>query len=75
LLLRKGKSFLKSDKFSLAEIGKFFRDGMVNLVGIFRFGIFLLKKWVEKIGRNISKDTSVKIPVHFVPALILPKNL
>ena len=32
------------------------------------FGTFLLKKRAEKTGRNISKNTTVKIPAHFVPA-------
>ena len=31
-------------------------------------GTFLLKKRAEKTGRNISKNTSVKIPAHMVPA-------
>jgi DNA-binding protein HU-beta len=32
------------------------------------FGTFLLKKRAAKIGRNITKNTSVKIPAHMVPA-------
>jgi len=32
------------------------------------FGTFLLKKRAAKIGRNISKNTSVKIPAHMIPA-------
>lgn len=32
------------------------------------FGTFLLKKRAEKTGRNISKNTSVKIPEHMIPA-------
>ena len=31
------------------------------------FGTFLLKKRAEKTGRNISKNTSVKIPAHEIP--------
>lgn len=31
------------------------------------FGTFQLKKRAEKTGRNISKNTSVKIPAHMVP--------
>jgi len=31
------------------------------------FGTFLLKTRREKIGRNISKNTSVTIPAHVVP--------
>lgn len=32
------------------------------------FGTFLLKKRAEKIGRNITRNTSVKIPAHMIPA-------
>jgi len=32
------------------------------------FGSFILKKRAEKIGRNITKKTSVIIPSHYVPA-------
>jgi DNA-binding protein HU-beta len=32
------------------------------------FGTFLLKKRAEKKGRNISKNTSVTIPAHMIPA-------
>ena len=32
------------------------------------FGTFLLKRRAEKTGRNISKNTSVKIPAHIIPA-------
>ncbi|MCL2026908.1 MAG: integration host factor subunit beta [Bacteroidales bacterium] len=32
------------------------------------FGSFILKRRAEKIGRNITKNTSLKIPAHYVPA-------
>jgi DNA-binding protein HU-beta len=32
------------------------------------FGTFVVKKRAEKLGRNISKNTTVVIPAHFVPA-------
>ena len=32
------------------------------------FGTFLLKKRAEKIGRNITKNTAIKIPAHMIPA-------
>ena len=32
------------------------------------FGTFHLKKRAEKLGRDITKGTSVKIPAHVVPA-------
>jgi DNA-binding protein HU-beta len=31
------------------------------------FGSFIVKKRAEKIGRNISKNTAVIIPAHYVP--------
>ena len=32
------------------------------------FGSFILKARAEKMGRNISKNSSVKIPAHNIPA-------
>lgn len=32
------------------------------------FGTFLCKKRAAKIGRNISKNTTVEIPAHYIPA-------
>jgi DNA-binding protein HU-beta len=32
------------------------------------FGTFLLKKRAEKIGRNITLKTAIKIPAHYIPA-------
>ena len=32
------------------------------------FGTFVVKKRAEKVGRNISKNTTVIIPAHFIPA-------
>ena len=32
------------------------------------FGTFLLKKRAEKTGRNISKNTTMMIPAHMIPA-------
>ena len=32
------------------------------------FGSFVIKKRAEKTGRNISKNTTIIIPEHFVPA-------
>ena len=32
-----------------------------------KFGTFLLKKRAAKIGQNISKGTSIKIPAHNIP--------
>jgi DNA-binding protein HU-beta len=32
------------------------------------FGTFLVKKRAEKTGRNISKNETIIIPAHFIPA-------
>ncbi|HIP49606.1 MAG TPA: integration host factor subunit beta [Lutibacter sp.] len=32
------------------------------------FGSFIIKKRAEKTGRNISKNTTIKIPSHNIPA-------
>lgn len=32
------------------------------------FGSFIVKKRAQKTGRNISKNTTIIIPEHFVPA-------
>ena len=37
-------------------------------------GTFLVKKRAEKIGRNISKNTTVVIPEHYIPTFKASKN-
>jgi DNA-binding protein HU-beta len=32
------------------------------------FGSFIIKTRAEKTGRNISKNTTIKIPAHNIPA-------
>ena len=32
------------------------------------FGSFIIKKRAEKTGRNISKNTTIRIPEHHIPA-------
>ena len=32
------------------------------------FGSFIIKKRAKKTGRNISKNTTIKIPAHNIPA-------
>ncbi len=53
------EAFMKSIRTSMTE-GK-----NVYLRG---FGTFVVKKRAEKVGRNISKNTTVIIPAHFIPA-------
>ena len=38
------------------------------------FGTFVVKKRAEKIGRNISKNTTVVIPAHYIPAFKAAKT-
>ena len=46
------------------------KDSMIKGENVYLrgFGSFIIKKRAEKKGRNISKNTSVKIPAHFIPA-------
>lgn len=53
------ESFMEEVKNSL-ETG--------NNVYLRGFGSFIIKKRAEKTGRNISKNTTIKIPAHNIPA-------
>jgi Bacterial nucleoid DNA-binding protein len=53
------ESFMKSIKGSLAE------DKNVYLRG---FGSFVVKRRAKKTARNISKNTTLVIPAHSIPA-------
>ena len=53
------EAFMEGVKKSL-ESGK-----IVYLRG---FGSFIIKRRAEKTGRNISKNTTIKIPAHNIPA-------
>ena len=50
---------MKSVKTSLTEGENVYLRG---------FGSFIVKKRAQKTGRNISKNTTIIIPEHFVPA-------
>ncbi|MCF6296935.1 MAG: integration host factor subunit beta [Flavobacteriaceae bacterium] len=39
-----------------------------NNVYLRGFGSFIVKKRAEKTGRNISKNTTIRIPAHNIPA-------
>ena len=39
-----------------------------NNVYLRGFGSFVIKTRAEKIGRNISKNTSIRIPAHNIPS-------
>ena len=45
--------------------GSLERDEHVYLRG---FGSFIIKKRAEKVARNISKNTTITIPAHNIPA-------
>lgn len=53
------ESFMEEVKASL-ETG--------NNVYLRGFGSFIIKTRAEKTGRNISKNTTIKIPAHNIPA-------
>lgn len=53
------EAFMSEVKNSLAEGRNVYLRG---------FGSFITKKRAEKLGRNISKNTTVVIPAHFIPS-------
>jgi len=58
-VLRVVEDFMKEVKGSLEN------DQNVYLRG---FGSFIIKTRAEKTGRNISKNTTIKIPAHNIPS-------
>lgn len=53
------ESFMESVKDSMIKGDEVFLRG---------FGSFIIKKRAAKVARNISKNTTITIPEHFVPA-------
>jgi DNA-binding protein HU-beta len=53
------ESFMKVVKNHMSEGKNIYLRG---------FGTFLVKKRAEKTGRNISKNETIIIPAHFIPA-------
>jgi len=53
------ESFMEEVKASLEQGDNVYLRG---------FGSFIIKRRAEKTGRNISKNTTIKIPEHNVPA-------
>ena len=53
------EAFMDSVKNSLSEGNNVYLRG---------FGSFIVKTRAEKTGRNISKNTTIKIPAHNIPA-------
>ncbi len=53
------EAFMESIKNSLASNNDVFLRG---------FGSFIIKKRAQKVARNISKNTTITIPEHNIPA-------
>ena len=56
-----------------ATVEKFMEEVKTSLEGnenvyLRGFGSFIIKTRAEKTGRNISKNTTIKIPAHNIPA-------
>jgi DNA-binding protein HU-beta len=47
------------------------KKSMINGENIYMrgFGSFVLKKRADKLGRNITRNTTVKIPAHMIPVI------
>ena len=62
------------DKVDVQVTVEKFMDGIKNSlesgenVYLRGFGSFIIKTRAEKTGRNISKNTTIKIPAHNIPA-------
>jgi len=57
----------------LATVEAFMKEIKTSLEGgtnvyLRGFGSFIIKERAEKTGRNISKNTTIKIPAHNIPA-------
>ena len=53
------EAFMESIKMSLTEKNNVYLRG---------FGSFIVKKRAKKVARNISKNTTITIPEHNIPA-------
>ena len=53
------EAFMDSIKTSLTQKNNVYRRG---------FGSFIVKKRAKKVARNISKNTTITIPEHNIPA-------
>ena len=53
------EAFMETVSGSLAEGNNVYLRG---------FGSFIVKKRAEKTGRNISKNTTIIIPAHYIPS-------
>ncbi len=53
------EAFMKTVKSSMSKGNNVYLRG---------FGSFIVKKRAEKTGRNISKNTPIIIPAHYIPS-------
>jgi DNA-binding protein HU-beta len=55
---------------SVEAFMKSVRNSMVSGENVYLrgFGSFIVKRRAEKTGRNISKNTAIIIPAHYIPA-------
>jgi DNA-binding protein HU-beta len=53
------EAFMEAVKESLAQCDNVYLRG---------FGSFIVKKRASKVARNISKNTTVIVPEHFIPS-------
>ena len=44
------------------------KNSLENGKNVYLRGSFIIKRRAEKTGRNISKNTTIKIPAHNIPA-------
>ncbi|MFV0345918.1 MAG: HU family DNA-binding protein [Bacteroidales bacterium] len=58
-ILKTVEAFMESIRTSLAEGTNVYLRG---------FGSFIVKERAEKTARNISKNTTIIIPAHYIPA-------
>ncbi len=58
-VLKTVEAFMDTIKGSLSEGNNVYLRG---------FGSFIVKRRAEKTARNISKNTTIKIPAHYIPA-------
>lgn len=59
LVLNTVETFMKVVKTNMTQGKNIYLRG---------FGTFLCKKRAAKVGRNITKNTMVQIPAHYIPA-------
>ena len=56
------------EKVQVQAIVEAFMDSIKNNVYLRGFGSFIVKKRAKKVARNISKNTTITIPEHNIPA-------